>query len=531
MNRTRGFAARLSLVFILLVTFQILGLLTGCGGKNGSSGAGTTSGGTTGTGTGGGGTSQPPPPSSSANQWTWVGGSDTTPYGSAGSPGVYGTESVASTANIPGARTWSVGWTDGSGNLWLFGGRGNDSKGIVGTLNDLWKYDPANQTWTWVSGANVLNQQTLGPSGVYGTQGVPSSTNVPGGRVAPVSWADANGNLWLFGGEGVDSNNVDGELNDLWEFSPSSGTWTWISGSDALNGSPGESIGSGPAGVYGTMGVPSATNTPGGRTNAMSWTDSSGNFWLFGGSGNGASGPPGELNDLWKFNPTEKTWEWVSGSMQIAQPGNYGTQNLPSATNAPGGRDSATNWVDGAGNLWMLGGYGKDASGVLGMLDDLWEFQTATSTWVWVGGSNSAGQDGSGTSGVYGTEGVSAHTNFPGSRLDGYAWTDSNGNLWLFGGAGVDSAPPTGGPLQLNDLWEFNPSTKMWTWVGGSKTGNMAGVYGTLDSASTKSMPGGRSAGVSWRDGFGNFWMFGGNGFNSEPVITNYQNDLWRYQP
>ena len=38
-------------------------------------------------------------------------------------------------------------------------------------------------------------------------------------------------------------------------------------------------------GVYGTLGVPAAPNIPGGRTNAVSWTDNSGNFWLFGGQG------------------------------------------------------------------------------------------------------------------------------------------------------------------------------------------------------------------------------------------------------
>src|SRR5215469_9859791 len=47
--------------------------------------------------------------------------------------------------------------------------------------------------WTWVSGSNTVLQ-----AGVYGTQGTPSPTNVPGARNFAVSWTDRNGNLWMF---------------------------------------------------------------------------------------------------------------------------------------------------------------------------------------------------------------------------------------------------------------------------------------------------------------------------------------------
>ena len=46
-------------------------------------------------------------------------------------------------------------------------------------------------------------------------------------------------------------------------------------------------------------------------------TDSSGNFWLFGGNGYDSTGNTANLNDLWMFNPTNKTWTWVSGSNTI----------------------------------------------------------------------------------------------------------------------------------------------------------------------------------------------------------------------
>jgi hypothetical protein len=75
-------------------------------------------------------------------------------------------------------------------------------------------------------------------------------------------------------------------------FNPSTGLWTWKDGS---------STGS-QAGVYGTMGMPAAGNTPGARASASSWTDSSGNLWLFGGDDN-----VGDLNDLWEYQVSAST--------------------------------------------------------------------------------------------------------------------------------------------------------------------------------------------------------------------------------
>ena len=52
--------------------------------------------------------------------------------------------------------------------------------------------------------------------GIYGTQGTANNSNKTGARNASVSWADTEGNLWLFGGYGFDD-NTSGSLNDLWK--------------------------------------------------------------------------------------------------------------------------------------------------------------------------------------------------------------------------------------------------------------------------------------------------------------------------
>ena len=60
--------------------------------------------------------------------------------------------------------------------------------------------------WTWMSGNNTVNAL-----GVYGTQGVASVTNTPGSRSYAVTWIDATGNFWLFGGRGYNSAGTLGE--------------------------------------------------------------------------------------------------------------------------------------------------------------------------------------------------------------------------------------------------------------------------------------------------------------------------------
>lgn len=519
-NCTRGFAARLSLVFILLFTFQILGLLTGCGGSNGSSGAGSTSGGTTGTGTGGGGTTQPPP--ADANEWTWVGGNNVR----AGlNSSVYGTQGTPAPGNLPGARSGATTWVDSSGNFWMFGGGRVDPLFTLGPRNDLWEFSPATKEWTWVSGSS-----TVGPNqrGIYGSEGQASSTSVPGGRTNAVAWRDSANNLWLFGGGGYDSVGDSGYLNDLWEFNPSTKQWAWMGGSEFANG----------AATYGTLGTAATANIPGARNNAVAWTDAKGNFWLFGGQGFDSAGNTGNLNDLWEYSPQAHQWTWMGGSNQENALGVYGTQGVAAAANVPGARQLASAATDASGNFWLFGGLGNPASqGFTGVnidLNDLWMFNPSTNQWTWISGSNTA-PSGPCAAGVYGTQGTANAGNSPGGRNASSAWMDSSGNFWVFGGLGCDSGDTLG---SLNDLWEFNVSSKTWTWQKGSPsvgsgsggTGGQAGVYGTLGTTASANTPGGRDSAAAWTDTSGNLWLFGGSGEDSAGN-QGLLDDLWMYTP
>jgi len=414
--------------------------------------------------------------------WTWVSGANTVDQ-----TGVYGTKGQASSSNVPGARAYSASWTDSSGDLWLFGG----SYGAH--FNDLWKFDGAN--WTWVSGANTVDQK-----GAYGTRG---AANIPGAREGSVSWTGTSGSLWLFGGFGRDSAGAQGNLNDLWKFDGAN--WTWVSGADIVN----------QQGVYGVKGAANPGNVPGARSGSVSWTDASGDLWLFGGYGYDWSGTQGYLNDLWKFDGAN--WTWMSGADIVNQQGVYGTKGAANPANVPGSRTSSVSWIDASGDLWLFGGYGYDKNGQ-GRLNDLWKFDGTN--WTWVSGADTVGQVG-----IYGTKGVADTLNVPGAHTSSDTWTDTNGNLWLFGGWGPDSAGVEG---HLNELWKFDGAN--WTWVSGANTNGQAGIYGTKGVASSSNVPGARDSSVPWIDASGNLWLFGGSGVDSAGAQGDL-NDLWRFTP
>lgn len=290
--------------------------------------------------------------------------------------------------------------------------------------------------------------------------------------------------------------------------------YTWVSGNNTRN----------QAGTYGVQGVASSSNIPGARAGAVSWTDSGGRLWFFGGNGYDSAGNFGFLNDLWKYDPTTLQWTWMSGSGTMEQAGAYGALGLPAPSNVPGARTGSASWIDPAGKLWLFGGTGLDSGAAFGRLNDLWKFDPTTLQWTWVSGSDLAGQNG-----TYGTLGLAAPSNVPGARAGAVSWVDSTGVLWLWGGLGNDAVAHNNG--LLNDLWKFDPATLEWTWVSGSDAVNQAGVYGTLGAAAPANAPGGRSESLSWIDSGGRLWLFGGTGSGSAADNNGRLNDLWRFDP
>ena len=426
----------------------------------------------------------------------------------------------------------------------IFNGSGLSTANVTNVLIDCQHND-----WAWIFGPTIVNQ--------YATLHIAEppvfpNTNNPGGRDFGVTWTDNAGRKWLFGGFGYPVNDTlappAGFLNDMW-------VWDTVDGAD-VNFEPGWfpanvnlSLNStvtqlDPSrlqqvnlpGFYGTMGTPGAL--PGSRWGGASWKDASGNLWMFGGQGYDSTGvEPGLLNDLWEFIPSgfdtttglryNGQWTWQGGPNTFNNPGVYGTLGTASATNIPGGRWAAATFVDASGTVWLFGGQGYDSAGNISLLSDLWKYSGGQ--WTWVGGSSSNVGN---LNGVYGTKGTGAPANIPGGRQNAVLWVDPSGNVWLFGGFGLDSVATVssinGKNPTLNDLWEFTGG--QWKWVSGSNLANDVGVYGTQLTSSASTVPGSRWGPVGWTDAKGNLWLFSGWGYGSDATQgQGFLNDTWEY--
>lgn len=281
------------------------------------------------------------------NEWTWMNGPDTT-----GSPGHYGIQGIPDPANLPSHRAECVAtWVDSVGDLWLFGGQGTPNADVY---NDLWRYNIATNTWTWMKGSDLPNS-----AGTYGTLGVENAANNPRARGVYAHLKDRNENLWLFGGFSGGSS-----LNDIWRYNPVTNNWVWLGGTKGFNGKA----------VYGTKCVASSANIPGSRyENRACWLDKNNNFWFFGGFVSMANDVS---NELWMYCIESNKWTLVNGDTIVNPAGNWGSLGVSSPTNKPDGRGGSVSWIDTAsGNLYLFGGSSKAFPN---SYNDLWKFTIDT---------------------------------------------------------------------------------------------------------------------------------------------------------
>lgn len=70
--------------------------------------------------------------------------------------------------------------------------------------------------------------------------------------------------------------------------------------------------------------------------------------------------------------------------------------SIPKLTSKPkveiGYRNFSSAWHDNKGKIWIFGGYGEDANGRTGLMNDLWMWDG--STWIMLAGSRYIGQAG-----------------------------------------------------------------------------------------------------------------------------------------
>lgn len=333
-----------------------------------------------------------------------------------------GHTSATSTYTYPGARYGATTWTDSNGALWMFSGVGTENTKSEGYLDQLYKFDFTTSKWSLVSGTTSTNQ-----AGTYASIG---SKGYPGGRYGAASWADASGNLWMFGGMGIgNEQGLEGPLSDLWKYNTATNTWIFAAGSPRVSAAA-------------TKDAPSA------RAGAVSWTDGNGNLYLFGGKAASSE----YLHDLWYFSTTSNAWTKVHKDV------------------SPKARAFAASWVDINGDAWIYGGQSRGS-----VLSDLWQFKNNAWTLKYRNGTSESNQNA--VFPVIGGHG------FPGSVHSAAAWTYGNG-LFMFGGKTVAD----GKPGLSNNVWKFDIASNTWQYIAGTASlsaGSLSGPgarYSTVAS-------------------------------------------------
>ena len=159
----------------------------------------------------------------------------------------------------------------------------------------------------------------------------------------------------------------------------------------------------------------------------------------------------------------------------------------------PGSRGCTGSWINSDGSLWLFGGEGLSLDSTVGVLNDLWKYNTVTKQWSFMGGSKQHNDNGNYTG-----------TLWPASRQHPITWTNS-GKLWLYGGYGSQ--------LANNDLWYYENGT--WSWISGDiPQASLYAAYGSRGIGTNETLAGARSQSAVWVDNQGLIWIFGGLGYN-----------------
>jgi hypothetical protein len=145
--------------------------------------------------------------------------------------------------------------------------------------------------------------------------------------------------------------------------------------------------------------------------------------------------------------------------------------------------------------------------------------EAQTNLWTWVNGMGNIKPIGN-----YGIKGVPDTANKPPLfTSEATYWSDNKGNIWMFGGTNYINYN-TNSYLR-NDLWKWDGI--QWTWLSGSKDGNVPGKYGVYRKADTSNCPGSRYSSSGWIDKDGNLWLYGGYGYDDTGL--GHLADLWKW--
>ncbi|HEY1056627.1 MAG TPA: kelch repeat-containing protein [Emticicia sp.] len=333
-------------------------------------------------------------------------------------------------------------------------------------------------------------------------QAAASVTN-PAPRNASTNWQDKQGNVYIFGGLGIDNNLNVGTFADLWQFNAKNLVWKNLSGSRDIEKFNKD--------TKKKLAVTATTPSP--RQSAATWTDKQGNLYMFGGN----TGMLDEyLSDFWIFDIKKQNWTQLSNSKELNKKNQSTGKNKNNTNNLPAARAKAATWVDNKGDFWLFGGTTHDYT--LGRdiyFNDLWKYDTNKNNWLWVSGN------------LEGNTKVEVAEIIPSARFSSAAWFDgTNNGLWLYGGFGLNSTATAYGGL--SDMWFFDVKKEKWTLKSGDYKLSKSGTVKSIAKESAANNPGFRYSSITWQDKKGNFWLYGGQ-FSFKNDTLKSDRKVWKY--
>lgn len=294
----------------------------------------------------------------------------------------------------------------------------------------------------WISGSAFINSDAI-----FGTQGVPSITTVPGPYYDPIFF-DYNNLLMLFGGYYYSYTIIEGGVDvystNLFSFNTTTNMWTWLwgYGNDTVET------------LVSNKGVEEDTNVIGGRLKSGYLRDGD-YLYILG----GLEKTFWSSTYLFKFNLLNYKITWLSGE-SVASPV-YGTKNVYASGNKIPHYEMPfiVKMTDYGINSLII--FGIDESFSLQKGLTVWEFDLSTLYWRWIKGSG-----GSVIPRDLGTFRIESSNVEPGSYLRRSTFFRLNYWVYLFGGV-VDL---DGNFIRENKVFSFNLLTSNWAWISGNET-------------------------------------------------------------
>lgn len=199
---------------------------------------------------------------------------------------------------------------------------------VFAYLNDIWRYDISDNTWTWLSGeCNHTTPTSKSPV-----------INPGGNKDHGIAVVDDIDLMYLYGGAGANSNL------DVWVFSLTNLTWSIVQNPCSW------SCKTPVAGYFGD------TNFPNLRYgNSLTYVPMYRVLVMFGGF-LPVSTYHSFQNDLWVFNITSNQWAFLRGNATNVQMTQYGQTQVTSSDSFPPARRSHSATLVGE-NVYIMGGF------------------------------------------------------------------------------------------------------------------------------------------------------------------------------